>query len=82
MEQICSHSDELFRSVGREYQIAIYELHRLEQKASRGYLRKYVIYDHKTEAEIVRLKEKIASLEQAMEHAARIKEIIRIWKAK
>lgn len=82
MKQIYSHSDELFRSVGREYQIATYELYRLEQKASRSYLRDYAIYDHKTEAEIVRLKEKIASLEQIMEHAARIKEITKLSKAK
>lgn len=80
MEQIYNHSDELFNSVGREYQITTYELHRLEQKASRGYLRKYVVYDHKTEAEIARLKEKLAPLEEIMEHAARIKETAKIWR--
>lgn len=82
MKQIYDHSDELFTVVGREYQIATYELFRLEQKAGRSYLRDYVIYDHKTDAEIAELKEKIASLEQIMEHAAKIKEITKLWKAK
>lgn len=82
MKQIYDHSDELFAVVGREYQIATYELFRLEQKASRSYLRNYVVYDHKTEAEIVMLKEKLASLQEIMDHAAKIKEITKLWKAK